>query len=100
MPIDLTLGLTTAVALAVYLFYILRPHPTGAILMHASFWTLVVGFFAVLAALSVPLGRHIARVMEGEEHVLARAFGGVERLLHRAAGTSPDQEQTWTAYAI
>ena len=59
----------------------------------------LVLFLAVLALLSVPLGRHVARVVSGERTFLHPVLGPVERLLYRAAGVDPTEEMTWRAYA-
>jgi K+-transporting ATPase ATPase A chain len=64
--------------------------------MSVSGW-LQIGLF-VLAVLLVtkPLGLYLVAVYEGRVRWLAP----VERLIYRAAGVSPDEEQHWTAYAF
>ena len=61
---------------------------------------LLVLFLAVLLALAYPLGVVLARVGDGGKVPGLSWLGGVERLLYRAAGTSPEAGQNWTAYAI
>ena len=61
---------------------------------------LLVLFLAVLLALAYPLGVLLARVGDGGKVPGLSWLGGVERLLYRAAGTSPDVGQNWKAYAI
>ena len=56
-------------------------------------------FMLVLIALSVPLGRFMARVLEGERTWLHALLGPLERLCYRAAGVDPRAEMRWTAYA-
>jgi K+-transporting ATPase ATPase A chain len=51
------------------------------------------------AALTPPLGAHIARVMSGRRTFLEPALGPVERLVHRSLRLRPDREQTWQGYA-
>lgn len=57
-------------------------------------------FLAILIALAKPLGDLLFRVLAGEETVVQRVLGPLERALYRAAGVPPDHEQTWQEYAI
>ncbi len=68
--------------------------------MTANGWLQMALYVGLLIALSPPLGRWITRVYAGERHVLARAFGPVERIFYRLAGVSPEVEQRWTGYAV
>jgi K+-transporting ATPase ATPase A chain len=57
-------------------------------------------FFAILLALSWPLGILLARVAEGGR---VRGLGWLQRIesaLYRAAGVNPEQGMNWKAYAI
>jgi K+-transporting ATPase ATPase A chain len=57
-------------------------------------------FFAILLALSWPLGILLARVAEGGR---VRGLGwlrGIESALYRAAGVDPEQGTGWKAYAV
>jgi K+-transporting ATPase ATPase A chain len=57
-------------------------------------------FFAILLALSWPLGILLARVAEGGR---VRGLGWLQRIesaLYRAAGVKPEQGMDWKAYAI
>ncbi|MBK7828558.1 potassium-transporting ATPase subunit KdpA [Nannocystis sp.] len=56
-------------------------------------------YLAVLIGLSVPLGRFMARVLEGERTWLHALLGPLERLMYRAAGVDPQAEMRWSAYA-
>lgn len=47
---------------------------------------------AVVVGLHVPLGDHMARVLDGGKH-----WRG-ERTLYRVCGIDPDKEQTWRHY--
>ena len=58
------------------------------------FWTILT----LVVALGITwryLGSYMAAVFGGRVHFL----GWAERPIHRALGTSPDQEQTWPRYA-
>ncbi len=58
-------------------------------------------FFAVIIALTKPLGGYMTRVFAGERTFLSPVFLPVEKFFYRAAGVDPeDQEQRWTEYAI
>jgi K+-transporting ATPase ATPase A chain len=56
-------------------------------------------YVVVLTALAVPLGHYMARVYEGEEVLLSRVLGPLERLLYRLLGPGARAEQDWKAYA-
>jgi K+-transporting ATPase ATPase A chain len=53
----------------------------------------------VVIVITPPLGRYIARVMEGERSFLHPVLAPVERLTYRALRVQPDREQTWKPYA-
>lgn len=56
-------------------------------------------YLAALVACAKPLGAYMARVYTGEEVVLDRLLGRVERLIYRACGTAPSRPMTWKQYA-
>jgi K+-transporting ATPase ATPase A chain len=58
----------------------------------------VAPYVAVLTALAVPLGHHVARVLSGTAWSV-RALAPVERVLYRLAGVDPDEEMGWRRYA-
>jgi K+-transporting ATPase ATPase A chain len=61
---------------------------------------LAVVFTVVLVgATSVPLGRYIARVFTGQRTPLDPVLRPIERLVVRAVGIDPSQEQTWQQYS-
>ena len=68
--------------------------------MTPRLWAVIAVYFALLAAVAVPLGRYIARVFAGERHLGARLLGPVERALYRAAGIDPADEHDWKQYAL
>jgi len=55
---------------------------------------------AVLVGASIPLGRFMARVYEGQPTLLGRVLGPVERVLYRVSGVRPEQEMDWKAYTL
>jgi K+-transporting ATPase ATPase A chain len=61
-------------------------------------WIQILFFFAVVLAVTKPLGAFMYRVLEGKRHVLDRPLGWLERLVYRLAGVD-GREQTWQAYA-
>lgn len=67
--------------------------------MSASGWIQVALFLAVLTALTPLLGGYLTRVLQNEPIVLDRVLGPVERGIYRLAGTRPEAEQDWKAYA-
>jgi K+-transporting ATPase ATPase A chain len=57
-------------------------------------------FVLLLTGLTPPLGTLMMRVYAGEHTFLHRGFGWLERLLYRLAGVAPNDEMTWTEYAL
>jgi K+-transporting ATPase ATPase A chain len=59
-----------------------------------------VGFTLVLTVLtSIPLGRHMARVFQGQRTWLDPIFVPIERLVLGVIGVDPAQGQNWKEYA-
>jgi K+-transporting ATPase ATPase A chain len=58
----------------------------------------ILFYFAVLTALAVPLGAHLARVFAGTS-ALVRILAPLEAALYRLAGVDPKEEMTWRRYA-
>ncbi len=56
-------------------------------------------YFAVLLALTKPLGAYMARVYEGQRTFLHPLLRPVERLLYALGGVKEEVEQRWTQYA-
>ncbi|HXW97680.1 MAG TPA: potassium-transporting ATPase subunit KdpA [Gemmatimonadales bacterium] len=67
--------------------------------MTANAWLQLTLYLVVLLALAKPLGGYMARVFEGEPHLLARWFGPMERLCYRILGVQPEEEMDWKRYA-
>jgi len=64
--------------------------------MTSHSWTLLVLYSAVLLALSYPLGRYIAAVMDGR----LRWAGRIESAIYRLCGVNADTEMGWLQYAL
>ncbi len=56
-------------------------------------------YFAVLLALTKPLGAYMARVYEGQRTFLHPILRPIERLLYAVGGVREQVEQRWTQYA-
>jgi K+-transporting ATPase ATPase A chain len=68
--------------------------------MTAIGWTQILVFFALVIAVTKPLGVFMFRVFEGEKKPLARVLGPVERFFFRLSGVDAKREQTWVQYAV
>jgi K+-transporting ATPase ATPase A chain len=67
--------------------------------MTGNAWVQLVLYLGVLLALARPLGGYMARVYEGQAHLLARWLGPLERLCYRLLGVSAQEEMDWKRYA-
>lgn len=65
-----------------------------------SGWIQIAAFFVALVVLSVPLGRYIAKVLDGEQTWWTRIFGPVERVIYRLSGVDDTKEHGWKAYTF
>jgi potassium-transporting ATPase potassium-binding subunit len=68
--------------------------------MTANGWLQIIVYFALIVALTRPLGVYMFRVFEGPNRPLPRFFGPIERLLLKLCGVRGDQSQTWKQYAV
>jgi K+-transporting ATPase ATPase A chain len=68
--------------------------------MLAPAWLEIALYVVVLLLAVKPLGRYMAKVLEGKRTVLSPVLGWLERLCYRAGGVSPEQEMTWKRYAV
>src|SRR4029079_5768956 len=59
----------------------------------------ILFFFALILALTKPLGIYMARLFEGKRTFLHPVLGPLERLIYRLSGIREDVEQRWTHYA-
>jgi K+-transporting ATPase ATPase A chain len=68
--------------------------------MTAIGWTQILVFFALIVAVSRPLGVYMFHVFEGEKKPLPRVLGPVERFFFRLSGVDSAKEQTWVEYTV
>jgi K+-transporting ATPase ATPase A chain len=67
--------------------------------MSASSWLQVAALVGVVLAATPVLGAYLAKVYGGGRAPGDRVFAPVERLVYRAVGVDPEQEQRWAVYA-
>lgn len=61
----------------------------------------IIIYFSVLLVLSYPLGKFIAKVLQGDRHALSRTFGFLESFIIRLGGSSyPDMSFRRYAFAV
>ncbi|MBL6752314.1 MAG: potassium-transporting ATPase subunit KdpA [Nevskia sp.] len=63
-------------------------------------WIQILVYFALLTALTRPLGGFLFRVFEGQRTLLSGVLGPVERGFYKLAGVDPQSEQHWTRYTL
>ena len=63
-------------------------------------WILILGFVAILLALTKPVGAWLFALYEGRRTPLHLVLGPVERGFYALAGIDPSQEQGWRRYAL
>ncbi len=63
-------------------------------------WLQAIAFFAIILALTKPLGSYMARVFSGERTWLSPYWFLLEKLIYRLCGVREDEEMTWYAYAL
>jgi K+-transporting ATPase ATPase A chain len=68
--------------------------------MTVSGVTHILLYFAVLLALTKPLGAYMAAVFEGEGRLSKRVFAPVERAIYRVFFVDETQEMDWKRYAV
>ena len=66
--------------------------------MTAIGWLQAIIFFALVIALTKPLGAYMARVFEGQRTLLSPVFVPVERLIYRVCGIDPASEMSAATY--
>jgi potassium-transporting ATPase potassium-binding subunit len=57
-------------------------------------------FVVLLVALSPLLGKLMARVFMGENHIMKLVFGWLEKLVYRTSGIKSDEETNWKTYTF
>ncbi|PTM45516.1 K+-transporting ATPase ATPase A chain [Sphingomonas aerolata] len=63
-------------------------------------WILILGFVAILLALTKPVGVWLFALYEGRRTPLHIVLGPVERGFYTLAGIDPNAEQGWRRYAL
>ena len=63
-------------------------------------WLQLVLYMAVLVACVVPLGGYMAKVFQGERHILTPVLGWLESRIYSVLGTRPDTDMNWVTYAL
>ena len=63
-------------------------------------WLLILGFVAILLALTRPMGAWLFALYEGRRTPLHVILGPVERGFYKLAGIDPGREQGWRTYAV
>ena len=63
-------------------------------------WALILGFIAILLALTKPVGAWLFALYEGRRTPLHVVFGPVERGFYKMAGIDPETQQGWRRYAL
>jgi K+-transporting ATPase ATPase A chain len=63
-------------------------------------WAQILVYFALITALTRPLGGFLYRVFEGQPTLIGRVLGPVERGFYKLAGVDPQSEQHWTHYTL
>jgi K+-transporting ATPase ATPase A chain len=63
-------------------------------------WIQIAFYFAVLVAITKPLGLYIHKVFAGERTWLSPGLRPIEAGLYRVSGVDENQEQSWLRYAI
>jgi potassium-transporting ATPase potassium-binding subunit len=58
----------------------------------------VILFFMILAGLTPLLGNLMFRIFTSRKHFLLPVFGWLERLIYKAGGIDPREENTWKTY--
>lgn len=63
-------------------------------------WALILGFVAILLALTKPVGAWLFTLYEGRRTPLHAVLGPVERGFYKLAGIDPNAQQGWRRYAL
>ena len=55
-------------------------------------------FMLALVALAPLLGKYMAKVFMGEDHIIKPVFGWLEKLVYRTTGIDSTEEMNWKSY--
>jgi potassium-transporting ATPase potassium-binding subunit len=67
--------------------------------MTALGWFQILFFFAILLAITKPLGSFMYKVFEGQRTFLHPIFRPLEKLIYQVGGVREDEEQSWVKYS-
>ena len=59
----------------------------------------ILVFFAIIVAITKPVGIFMYRVFEGQRTFLHPVLGWLERFIYRVSGIREDEEQSWVRYS-
>ncbi|MBB2168699.1 potassium-transporting ATPase subunit KdpA [Gluconacetobacter aggeris] len=68
--------------------------------MSVTGWTTILVFFLTIVVLARPVGGMLTRVLAGEHTLPSHILGPLERAFYRLSGVNPDEEQSWSQYAL
>jgi K+-transporting ATPase ATPase A chain len=68
--------------------------------MTVNGWLQILFFFAIILAVTKPLGVFIARVFTREKTFLDPVLRPLERLIYKLTGVNEEREMRWTEYAV
>ncbi|HTV72314.1 MAG TPA: potassium-transporting ATPase subunit KdpA [Candidatus Acidoferrales bacterium] len=63
-------------------------------------WLQAIVFFALVVAVTKPLGLYMARVFSGERTFLSPVLAPLEGTFYKLAGVKPEEEMTWQSYTF
>ena len=55
-------------------------------------------YTGILVAAAIPLGFYMSKIMDGEQNIVTRVFGPVERGFYKILRINPDEEMDWKKY--
>jgi K+-transporting ATPase ATPase A chain len=60
----------------------------------------ILFFFILIGLLTKPMGMYLFRIYNGEQTLMRRFFGSVERLIYKTSRVNPDVEMSWKQYGV
>jgi potassium-transporting ATPase potassium-binding subunit len=68
--------------------------------MTGNGWVQIAIYFAIIIAITMPLGGYMTRVFAGERTFLSPVFRPVENVFYAISGVDPTREQSWIGYTV
>jgi potassium-transporting ATPase potassium-binding subunit len=68
--------------------------------MTVNGWVQIAIYFAIIVAITVPLGGYMTRVFAGERTFLSPVLRPVEDVFYTVSGVDPTREQNWIVYTV